>query len=226
MNELPPIKRARGALVYAERERFLDLDRLQGRALFGWRERRVMGAYRRVLATGLSMPYPSFWSRRLDRQLRRRFPGFQHVLIDQPVPPLAYPWRPASEAAFTLVLPDLGLAGYVYLFRSPAADSAPPPAEPSIAGVAALCAALGAWEHYERLPEDTWAGWEVPGWRRQGPWLWFEGTAAEYDTLRERLRCERILLPPTVETPACLPVEDLPAERRRWRRVLRLSPTD
>ncbi len=219
MIDIEPVKRVRGPFVYTEHRRYLDLDRLGGRALFGWREKRVMRAFRSVLAVGLSMPYPSYWQRRLRKRLQQAYPGYDYAFIADPLPPVVQPWREVlSEQSFTLVLPDLGLASCLYLYR----HAGPPPAacHPSAAALAALCAAFGAWEHYRGLSEQRWKAWECPGWRRSGPWMWSELDAESYRRLRLRLQQERFLIPPSHEQPLCLPMEDLPAEARRWQKVL------
>lgn len=217
MTDLPPVKRARGAFLYSTDGRWLDLWRAGGRALFGWRERRVMRRYKAVLSAGLCLPYPSRWHRRLWAQLGRRFPG----RVARPISglgswPVGFPWLLPQDCPFVLVLPDLGLARPLLI------SSAPPP-EPEedllACQAAALVAALGAWEAQSRRGEESWQAWEVPGWVRKGPWLFFQGSPEEYRELRHRLLAERILLPPGPEQPACLPFEDLPAECRRWRRL-------
>lgn len=219
MTEIEPVKRARGCFVYTEHRRYLDLDRLGGRALFGWREKRVMRAYRSVLAVGLSMPYPNYWQRRMERHLKKFFPGFSYALVPTARLPLVQPWFEESlDQDFTLVLPDLGLGSFIYLYRT---STMPPDYHRvSAAGMAALCAAFGAWEHYRRQPLPAWGDWESAGWHRVGPWMWYDGNVESYSALRQRLLSECFLLPSSPQQPLCLPIEHLPAEARRWQRVL------
>jgi len=227
MNREFVIKRVRGPFLYTEHERFLDLDRAGGRALFGWNEGRVMRRYRSVLAVGLSGFFPSYWDRRLVKHVKMWYPNCSFLVVREPTARLVRPWLDQdAQLPFNLVLPDLCLGGYLYLYQNlevPELEIKEVPLSP--AGKAALCAAFGAWQHHQAQEHDYWKEWEVPLWKRVGPWLFYEGTEEDYEHHRQELVQQRILLPVQNKQPACLPFDPLPAERKRWQRFWRSNRT-
>ena len=80
INLLPLIKRARNYYLYDDKgNRYLDLYLDGGRAICGHRSGGLSLAIKNVLSRGLYAPYPSIYSYRLVKLLKKEFPRFREV---------------------------------------------------------------------------------------------------------------------------------------------------
>jgi hypothetical protein len=82
MKNVPPIKRARGYRLYDySGRRYLDLWQNDGSAILGHRFDHLNRELKSVLSKGLLSDLPSIYSRRLGREILRRYPVFDGVQI-------------------------------------------------------------------------------------------------------------------------------------------------
>ena len=79
---IPPIRRARDYYLYPHAGgRIIDLYRMGGTALLGYRPPGIVLAQKQRLSEGLSAALPSPFAERLRAQLRKRFPDHPHVRL-------------------------------------------------------------------------------------------------------------------------------------------------
>ena len=79
---LPLIKRARGYRLYDVRgNRIVDLYQNAGAALLGHRGIRLTHHLKNVISRGLIYDLPSVYQARVNREIRRRFPGFPDARV-------------------------------------------------------------------------------------------------------------------------------------------------
>ena len=76
----PRIRRTRGYFLYtADGRRFLDFYQDNGRALLGHRVPGMQRALKSTVAKGLLAPYPSVYSQRVERMVKKLFPSCNDV---------------------------------------------------------------------------------------------------------------------------------------------------
>lgn len=79
---VPPIRRARDYYLYPHAGgRIIDLYRMGGTALLGYRPPGIVLAQKQRLSEGLAAALPSPFAERLRAQLRKRFPDHPHVRL-------------------------------------------------------------------------------------------------------------------------------------------------
>lgn len=246
----PNITRARGWRLYTEQSlngrcRFVDLWQANGAALFGHKPAGFVKTLKNAAERGLFAPLPSRDKARLDKALSRLFPArvFYYSLpaAHCPLPAVRYPlYRPFSGAAGEAVLKEP-----VFYFMPPS-----PLGLLVLAALPEAAALINEQAQFERNPLPpillacaTQAVWTLinhpergklnfknidaalnanPAWRREGIYLFYEGTESR-NALFARFLDAGFLIPENSNHPIILPGELSAGEEKKLILNLRVS---
>jgi hypothetical protein len=144
---LPPIRRARFWRLYAEDgRRFLDLWMDGGRAILGAKGTGIGTVVKAAVDLGLARPLPSIRSRRLERELFARWPGWAAVRLyrdeGRALAALARALGPAADPSRLLLDPARRPPDASVRPASPSAGPSGSGAEPAFPGPRTEPAAL------------------------------------------------------------------------------------
>lgn len=220
---MPPIKRCRDFHLYdLKGNRYLDLYLDDGRALMGHKPGKTMARIKNSLEKGLWAPYPTIYTHRLNKLLAQIFPGYRDFLLfsnpERAERVLgeelgALPrWRPLGEetpgesAPILIIKPPMpGIQTVIAALAEPEEI----PLGDTLPGVI-LEGLIRNFHDYldfrESLDRSIWSLFDnYADWDHRDGELRFTGDDGAYLTVFRRALENKIILPPSRETPARLP---------------------
>jgi len=247
MRLVPPIKRARSFYLYDEKDRrYLDLYLDGGRGLCGHRPNGLSNVLKNTISRGLFAPYPSVYSNRLNKVLKKGFPQFTYRAVyrslDSFEKALGEPasffdtaktaesgesslWRPflpvPEESGRLLVLfPFPGVDAVAVLSRK---DELPPSDYLSPVTESGL---VRSWFDLQtRLKESDRSVWslldDTGHWERSGPYLFPRCSEREYGDLFRFYLDKGILISPLYDKPSVIAVDIKEGSLKRLKKALK-----
>ena len=215
---LPPIKRCREYHLYDyQGNRYLDLYLDGGRALMGHKPGKTMLPLKNSLEKGIWAPYPTVYSSRLDKLLKKLFPPYAHhaCFSNRERMEQALGEENLSRSVFWIPLLDQEADCLILRPLVPGIDqthivlSSEPLSSGDMISPVLLEGIIRNFHDYELFREredfSLWTRFDtLSDWERKGPCLFYRGKG-NYRELTEKALDAKVLLPASKEQPAILP---------------------
>ena len=212
--QMPKVKRSRDFHLYDfDGRRYLDLCLDGGRAMLGHKAGKIVRDMKNGLEKGLAAGYPSVYPGRLLKQVKALHPGVSSISVVFAGSPGNFQVvRPFDGAelpgeVFELFLPMAGSSCLRILCAAAGAEEKLPRSDALPAYLlAGLCRAAAELASFDFSPAGrSWAAFDSPLWRREGPWLHSLVDGDAYPSLFKAFLDRGVVISPDAKSPSCAP---------------------